>query len=92
MSPLAACRPLLFVGPTGTGKTVYVQQKLMSDLSKDHFVPMFISFSARTTANHTQVVYLLRAIDGFARSTDRAARSVDRAARSIDSAVPSAYQ
>jgi len=50
------CRPLLFVGPTGTGKTVYVQQKLMSDLSKDVYVPMFISFSARTTANHTQVL------------------------------------
>ena len=53
------CRPLLFVGPTGTGKTVYVQQKLMSDLSKDVYVPMFISFSARTTANHTQVTHSL---------------------------------
>jgi len=60
---LWSCRPLLFVGPTGTGKTVYVQQKLMSDLSKETYVPMFISFSARTTANQTQVaVYHTSAI------------------------------
>uniref|UniRef100_A0A094ZX25 Dynein heavy chain 7, axonemal n=1 Tax=Schistosoma haematobium TaxID=6185 RepID=A0A094ZX25_SCHHA len=28
-------RPLLYVGPTGTGKSVYVQEKLMRDIDKD---------------------------------------------------------
>jgi len=49
------CRPLLFVGPTGTGKSVYVQDKLMHDLPKEKFLPAFVNFSAQTSANQTQV-------------------------------------
>jgi dynein heavy chain len=45
--------PVLFCGPTGTGKSVYCYEKIMS-LPKDKYAPMFLTFSARTSANVTQ--------------------------------------
>ncbi|CAH8503219.1 unnamed protein product [Schistosoma turkestanicum] len=51
-------RPLLFVGPTGTGKSVYVQEKLMREIDKDKYVAYFINFSAQTSANQTQFIVM----------------------------------
>ena len=44
------------MGPTGTGKSAYVQDKMMHGLSKDKFLPTFVNFSAQTSANMTQVM------------------------------------
>lgn len=45
---------VLCVGPTGTGKTLTVIGKLSRNMPKK-FVCDYINFSARTTANQTQV-------------------------------------
>lgn len=43
------------MGPTGTGKSVYVKDKLMNHLEKDKYFPFYVNFSARTSANQVQV-------------------------------------
>ncbi|EAY19693.1 Dynein heavy chain family protein [Trichomonas vaginalis G3] len=41
-------------GPTGTAKSVTINRYMMSSLSPETFMPIFISFSAQTNANQTQ--------------------------------------
>lgn len=42
--------PLLFIGPTGTGKTAVVLEHLIN-LPKEKFLPNVVNFSARTTSS-----------------------------------------
>ena len=46
-------KPVLSIGPTGTGKTLTIADKLTRTMPKD-YSPEFIVFSAKTSANQTQ--------------------------------------
>ena len=46
---------LLYVGTTGTGKTVYIKKYLQQVMAHDKFAYMMCNFSAQTSANMTQV-------------------------------------
>ncbi|KDO23984.1 hypothetical protein SPRG_10681 [Saprolegnia parasitica CBS 223.65] len=47
-------RKVLVCGPTGTGKSSYLNAILNERLSPDHFSVIMLSFSAKTSANMTQ--------------------------------------
>ncbi|XP_029455356.1 dynein heavy chain 1, axonemal [Rhinatrema bivittatum] len=46
-------RPVLCIGPTGTGKTLTISDKLLKNLPLE-YISHFLMFSARTSANQTQ--------------------------------------
>ncbi|XP_053075250.1 dynein axonemal heavy chain 1 isoform X4 [Acinonyx jubatus] len=46
-------RPVLCIGPTGTGKTLTISDKLLKNLPLE-YISHFLTFSARTSANQTQ--------------------------------------
>ncbi|NXU12627.1 DYH1 protein, partial [Pardalotus punctatus] len=46
-------KPVLCIGPTGTGKTLTIMDKLLKNLPKK-YITHFLMFSARTSANQTQ--------------------------------------
>jgi dynein heavy chain len=50
---------VLFGGPTGTGKTVYIKNELSSTLDKSLYRTIMMTFSAQTNANQTQVLLLI---------------------------------
>ncbi|KAI3369512.1 hypothetical protein L3Q82_007723 [Scortum barcoo] len=50
---LANKKPVLCIGPTGTGKTLTVSDKLLKNMP-DEYITHFLMFSARTSANQTQ--------------------------------------
>uniref|UniRef100_A0A8D1UYI8 Dynein axonemal heavy chain 1 n=1 Tax=Sus scrofa TaxID=9823 RepID=A0A8D1UYI8_PIG len=46
-------KPVLCIGPTGTGKTLTISNKLLKNLPLE-YISHFLTFSARTSANQTQ--------------------------------------
>ncbi|CAG5890787.1 unnamed protein product [Menidia menidia] len=51
--------PMLFVGPTGTGKSV-INKSFLVKLPKEKYTPNCINFSARTSANQTQDILMTK--------------------------------
>ncbi|XP_043932324.1 dynein axonemal heavy chain 1 [Protopterus annectens] len=46
-------KPVLCIGPTGTGKTLTISDKLLKNMPQE-YISHFLTFSARTSANQTQ--------------------------------------
>ncbi|KAF5288622.1 hypothetical protein FQR65_LT11993 [Abscondita terminalis] len=51
-------KAMMIVGPTGTGKSVYVIEFLLKKNDTKKYTPLFVNFSAQTSANQTQNIIL----------------------------------
>ncbi|XP_077287714.1 dynein heavy chain at 62B [Arctopsyche grandis] len=52
--------PMLLFGPTGTGKTFYVQKYIINQLSLEKYTPIMITFTSTTSATTTQDLILTK--------------------------------
>ncbi|CAB3257078.1 unnamed protein product [Arctia plantaginis] len=55
-------QPLLLIGPTGTGKSFYIQNYLMNSINIDKYTPGFLTFTTTTSCNQTQDLVLSKLV------------------------------
>lgn len=46
--------PLLFCGPTGTGKSIYIKNFILNELQPEKYMSIELGFSAQTSSMQTQ--------------------------------------